>query len=387
MRVLTVTTNVTPGGGIEQFLLNIFSGLSTPDIENELCYCEREVGGLLPEFRAAGVTVWGCPSERNYRRFMQRFRAELKSRRAFDVVHCHMGNHAGPVLAVARRLGVPVRLAHYHNTHPGHRNDLLRRLYERWLRRMTLQSATGIIGCAWASMKYWYADRWDRDARISVVRYGVPYQDFAAADSRAAVRREFGIAAEAVVIGHVGGFRWQKNHAGLLRAARIAAGHRPSVRFLIVGDGGLRPEIEAQIRREHLEGTVVLTGLRRDVPRLLSAMDVLTLPSVREGHPVTLIEGQMAGLPIVASNIPSAYEAVAPVFHDYLRDPHDAAGLAEAFLSLADRVRREPGLREQARAFGAQFSVESSRRQMLAAWKYPGVVAPPDPCGWAGPQR
>ncbi len=123
----------------------------------------------------------------------------------------------------------------------------------------------------------------------------------------------------------------------------------------------------------------------RDVPRMLSAMDVLTLPSVREGHPVTLIEGQMAGLPIVASNIPSAFEAVAPEFHDYLRDPHDAAGLAEAMLSLSDRVRREPALRERARSFGSQFSVELSRQQMLAAWRYPGAVAPADPCGWAGP--
>jgi glycosyltransferase involved in cell wall biosynthesis len=114
-------------------------------------------------------------------------------------------------------------------------------------------------------------------------------------------------------------------------------------------------------------------------------MDVLTLPSVREGHPVTLIEGQMAGLPIVASNIPSAYEAVAPAFHDYLRSPHDATGLAEAFLSLADRVRREPALRSRAREFGRKFTVENSRLQMLAAWKVPGVVAPPDPCGWAGP--
>lgn len=385
MRVLNVTTYLQHGGGIESFLLNFYSGLTAPDLTHELCYCETEPGSLLPEFEKLGIRVWGCASQLNYRAFMKRFRAALRSRPRFDVVHCHMGNHAGPVLAVARELGVPVRLAHYHNTHPGHKNDFLRRLYERWMRRMVLREATRIIGCAWASLKYWYHDCWDRDPRMTVLRYGVPAQAFAAGGAREEVRREFGIAPDAPVVGHVGGFRWQKNHEGLLNAARHMAERRPDMRLLIVGDGTLRPQIEAQIARDRLERTVVLAGMRRDVPRMLSAMDILTLPSVREGHPVTLIEGQMAGLPIVASNIPSAYEAVAPVFHEYLRDPHDAPGLAEAMIALADRVRREPQLKDQARAFGNLFSVEASCQAMLAAWGYPGAVAPPDPCAWAGP--
>ena len=79
---------------------------------------------------------------------------------------------------------------------------------------------------------------------------------------------------------------------------------QPNVRFLLVGDGALRPEIEASARELGIEKNVVFAGARTDVPRLmLGAMDVFLFPSLREGLGLSVVEAQAAGLPCLVSEV------------------------------------------------------------------------------------
>ena len=93
---------------------------------------------------------------------------------------------------------------------------------------------------------------------------------------------------------------------------------------------------------------------------------------------MTLVEAQCAGVPVLASNLASTREAVAPAFHKYLQNPYDVSGLAEGIERLLSKAQSDPALGEQARAFGARFTMETSVQAMLATWQLPGVTRPDD---------
>lgn len=369
MRVLNVVGSLLLGGGIETALLRILRAAPRAGIEIDFCISGPSAPTLHHEFEQLGCGVWACRQGRDAFGFTRRFERELRARPAYDVVHAHVSNFSGPVLRAARRAGVPRRIAQYHNLAVGHANDWLRRLVERWLRRMVLREATGIAAITHAGLRHWFPREHERDSRMRVLRYGIDVGEFAAAaGARNEVRRELGVPPDAPVFGHVGRFVWQKNHATLIEVAARVVARLPAARFLLVGDGELRGEIEQQAAARGVREQVILTGVRRDVPRLLAAMDVLVFPSVVEGFGYCQLEAQAAGVPVVASRIATAPEAVAPVFHEYLREPRDADGLADAALELLARSRREPALAQAAREFAGEFTLQSAAEALLGIW-------------------
>ncbi|MGE0482438.1 MAG: glycosyltransferase, partial [Phycisphaerae bacterium] len=264
MRVLNVVGSLLLGGGIETALLRILRAAPRDGIEIDFCISGPSAPTLHHEFEALGCGVWACRQGRDPFGYMRRFRRALRTRPAYDVVHAHVSNFSGPVLRAARQAGVPRRIAQYHNLAVGHANDWLRRMVERWLRRMVLREATGIAAITQAGLRHWFPREHEHDPRMSVLRYGIDVAEFAAAaGERDPVRRELGVPQDAPVYGHVGRFVWQKNHATLIEAAARIAAQEPAARFLLVGDGALRGEIEQQAAALGLRERVIFTGVRR----------------------------------------------------------------------------------------------------------------------------
>ena len=114
------------------------------------------------------------------------------------------------------------------------------------------------------------------------------------------MRSELGLG-DALAVMHVGRMVYAKNHEFLLDAFRELLTAEPGARLVLIGDGELRPEIEAQAAGLPA-GSVLLLGTRTDIPRLLQAADVFAFPSRFEGMPVTMVEAQAATLPCIKSN-------------------------------------------------------------------------------------
>lgn len=386
MRVLNLISEFGAGGGIEAYLLRLFAAIDRTNLDIQVCHFAPRPGAWAERAEKLGVPVWGCTMGRNPYPFIRRLEAELHRRGPYDVVHTHPANLGGPALEAARRAGVPTRIAHYHNTRSGHNYDFKRRLYEWFVRRWVVRSATAIAGCSWAALEGFHPERWNRDPRMFVVRYGLPMDKFTAVRGRDEVRGEFNIPSDAAVVGHIGSFFEQKNHARLVQVAAEVVKQRPKTHFLLIGDGALRPAITQQVRELGIEKHVTFTGIRDDIPRLLSAMDLFTLPSLWEGYGIVLLEAQAAKLPVLVTQIPAAKEAVCPLFHEYFRDPLDVPGMSAAMLALLERALRDPTLGERASEFARRFTIEQSCEAMRAAWKLPGAQAPPDPAGFPAPR-
>ena len=121
-------------------------------------------------------------------------------------------------------------------------------------------------------------------------------------EKRSAIRKELGIKDNAFVVGHVGRFAKQKNHGFLINAFYELVKINPEARLILVGKGELENEIRAKVEELGLVDAVDFTGVRSDIPALLSAFDVFALPSLYEGMPNVVIEAQAAGLPCLVAD-------------------------------------------------------------------------------------
>lgn len=151
------------------------------------------------------------------------------------------------------------------------------------------------------------------------------------------------------VVGMVGRLAPQKAPEVFLRAFKRVVQVRPEVRAWVVGDGELRPEVEALARELGLGETIQFLGHRRDVPELLRAMDLVVLTSRYEGLPYTVLEAMAAGLPVVATRVPGTVDVVEDGTTGLLRPPDAPEEIAAAILSLLARPERARAMGEAGR--------------------------------------
>lgn len=130
--------------------------------------------------------------------------------------------------------------------------------------------------------------------------------------ARASVRAQLGVTGDQLVIGHVGRFSAVKNQAFLVDVLTAAVSCGEDAVLVFVGDGELRGKVEQKVQALGLSSRVRFLGLRDDVSRLMQGFDVLAFPSLHEGIPLTLIEAQASGLPVLASDKVSAEALVLP---------------------------------------------------------------------------
>ena len=176
-----------------------------------------------------------------------------------------------------------------------------------------------------------------------VIPNGRDLTRFTSGTHRDAVRAELALGQDTPVVGVVGRLETQKGHVYLLEAWTEVIRARPDARLLVVGEGSLRGELARQARDAHIAESVIFTGFRSDVPRLLDTVDVLALPSLHEGMPLTVIEAAAAGRPVVATAVDGTPEVVRDGETGYLVPPADPAALAKALLAVlgdADAARR-----------------------------------------------
>jgi glycosyltransferase involved in cell wall biosynthesis len=207
--------------------------------------------------------------------------------------------------------------------------------------------------------------------RVIAIPAGVPLDDFALPRGGADVLASVGLPPTAgPIVGSVAMFRGSKGHDHLLDAFARVHARRPSVRLVLVGDGGRRVWAEGLVRERGLADVVRFTGFRTDVPALLGIMDCFALASTRtEGVPQSLLQAAAAGVPLVASRIGGIPEVVEDGVTGLLVPPEDPAALATAI----ERVLADPaGAAARARAARKRceerFSRETSIGRLLALY-------------------
>lgn len=224
-----------------------------------------------------------------------KYRRQLKKlikENNFDIVHVH-GNSSTMVLelAVAKKCGVKVRIAHCHNSQC--KSMLRHKLLSPFFRK----SYTHAFACSKLAGDWIFGE-----GKFEVLNNGINSEHYKFnSDARNSVRAELGVDKD-IVIGHVGLFNDQKNHSFLLDAFEQLAKANGNVKLLLVGSGYNFDIIKSRVDASEYKDKVIFAGDSDRVPDLLSAMDVMVLPSKFEGLGLVLIEGQASGLNCIASD-------------------------------------------------------------------------------------
>lgn len=170
-------------------------------------------------------------------------------------------------------------------------------------------------------------------ARITVVPNGIELDRYEPTD-RAALRRTLGLDPSRRYVTIVARFHPVKDHATLIRAFHRVASEFADVDLLLVGDGPLRPALEAQIGQAGLDERVRLLGVRQDVADILRASNVFVLSSVSEAASITLLEAMASGLPVVVTDVGGNPELVRSDIDGLLVPRGDDARMAQALARL-----------------------------------------------------
>lgn len=222
-----------------------------------------------------------------------------------DVVHTHAAK-AGFVGRVAAWLaGVPVIVHTFHgHVFKGYFSPSRTRFFIL-LERLTARMTDSIITLSDGLRRELAEDyRIARKGRITVLPLGLDLDNFVHTPRKGGTfRAAWNIPVSAPLVGIIGRITPIKNHRLFLEAAVQVRKTLPDARFVIVGDGEIRAEIEAVVDQLHLREAVIFTGWQRDIAEVDSDLDMLVISSINEGTPVTVIEALAAGCPVVATAV------------------------------------------------------------------------------------
>lgn len=339
LTVLTVIDTLMTAGA-ETVATRIALGLDGSRFQSILCATRPSAPEHVAAARAMGVEVLELNRRSKFDVWRLRPLLRLLRGGSVDVVHAHKfaSNLWGALLVPRSRL--PVLLAHEHTwSYEG----MLRRVVDR---ELIARRAGAIVAVSPRDRVRMIELEGIPASKVVLIPNGIPDRPVG---DRTRARRELGLAPGDAVVGTVCGLRPQKELETALRALGRLAPHRPTLRFVIVGDGPERGRLE-RLAEELGVPTIFLGNRPNDeVPDLVAAMDVLVMSSRFEGMPLAVLEWMAAAKPIVASRVGGIPSMVEDEQEALLVPPRDHAAFAQAIGRLLDDPAERQRLGDAAR--------------------------------------
>jgi glycosyltransferase involved in cell wall biosynthesis len=290
----------------------------------------------------------------------------------FDVVHTHSAK-AGVLGRIAAHLaGVPV-VVHTPYSLPFRRelNQGARYWLYYFIEKMLGRWTDVMIATSKAEYREISASGIIDAEQIPLIHNCLDLENYAYQyDCRAASKRDLGWAENQLVVGTVARISPQKGIQTLLESARLVREQIPNVRFVVVGEGELRGEIEQRAQALGLNGTWTMVGQRDDYLRYLRAFDVFAFPSLWEGLPYAPIEAMAVGTPVVATSVVGTIDLVSHEETGLLVPARDETSMAQAIVRVLTDASLARQLAVRGRSFiETNFNAERPVEQTLDAYR------------------
>ena len=305
MRVLQVVPSMGHGG-IEHFLMNLYRAIDKSRVQFDFMYRVPYACAFDKEIESMGGRIYRCVDpDRNPMKSTRFYRGFFSEHPEIKAVHEHRSGCDGffGLMRSAKRAGVPVRILHSHSSQKGWAINPIKDITDAFNAPILDDFANIFIACSDVAATYLYG-RCKKASAECVVRpnaidLGTFTFDMMARDG---VRERYGIPDDSLVVGHVGRFVPEKNQSFLVDIIASLRSRGICVDALFLGDGPLRNEVEKKAAVHNVARHVHFAGIQDDTASHYSAMDVFCMPSLFEGLPVSCIEAQANGLPMVLSS-------------------------------------------------------------------------------------
>ena len=286
-------------GGIETFLRNLYKQFNHDEIQFDFV-TTYNCPVYKTELIASGALIYKVPSPKNFIGYylaIKRIIAENK----YSVVHINKNSGADLVpFLVCKKLGVPVVIAHAHNTKStvGKLADIFSCINRSRLDKY----ATHYFASSEEAAHWMFGKKFCEQNNVPLLKNAICLSDFSYhPDKRNEVRHRLAVI-DKFVVGHVGKFSGRKNHEFLLEIFKEIHARKPESVLLLAGTGPLVAQVQQKAHTLGIGDSVMFMGAQNNVNEYFAAMDAFVMPSLLEDLPVAAIEAQAAGLPVFLSD-------------------------------------------------------------------------------------
>ena len=310
MKKIVYFSHGLSANGIETFLVNVLEKLDKNKYDATVVIGIDEGIDCLHEQRVLdmGVKVYHAGDLDSIAKkyaYIKNVKNFLKKEK-FDIAHSNMDLLNGITLFLAKKCGVAKRICHAHTSKSQFKAEgtlakiimLVQKMYHKLMKHLILKNSTDYLACSSVAGEYFYNDR-----KYQLIYNGIDMSAYESAGSGTASGNIGFPTDKDHCIVSVGRISEVKNPIFALEIINELRKIRNDFRYIWVGAGELEGEVRTKISELGLEDTVILTGVRTDIPQILGCCDCFLMPSLFEGLPFSLVEAQAANLKCIVSDV------------------------------------------------------------------------------------
>lgn len=359
MKILYIN-NTMNIGGIESFLMNVFRNIDRDqhqitfltyndfkyDFEDEIL----KLGGKIIRI--------SNPNNVSILKHIKELYKAIKKEQP-DVLHCNTHLNSGYVLLAAKLAKIKIRICHSHSTSPALANNISKKIKLHIGRLLINTFSNKKIACSTEAGEALFGK-----TKFDIVTNGIEINKYKYNNKiKKEYRQQLKISEAELVIGHIGRLDTPKNHKYLLQIFNEVLKEKPDSKLILVGTGPLEQEIKKQTKKLKQEDKVLFLGNRNDVNLLLNCFDILVFPSIFEGLPVSLVEAQANGLPILASKNISKEIDITETINFLSIEENPKFWAKEILKTKTKRNNTEQKL------FNSNYSIQSTIKHLINIYK------------------
>ena len=289
VRVLMLFT-ILNRGGAEAMVMNYYREIDRSKVQFDFVVHREEKGDYEDEVTSLGGKIYRMMPLRpqNIGKYKRQIANFFDEHPEYQIIHGQCSESGYFFYKEAARRGIPVIIAHAHNSHV--KIDL-KWFFRTWMKYKMRPYLTHYFSCGEEASEWLFGKKLAQKAII--LKNAIDSRKYRFDEEvRNKKRKELELDNKTLTICHVGRFDKVKNHTFIVDIFAEVLKKHPDAQLLLIGDGELREQTEQKVKQMGLSEKVIFLGVRRDVNELLQAADAMVFPSLFEGLPVTLVEAQ-----------------------------------------------------------------------------------------------
>lgn len=269
------------GGGVESVVMNYYKNIDRNRIQFHFLCDEDSTDIPYEEIEKLGGKVIVIPPYQKLFKYQKELYRIFKENN-YKIIHSHINALSVFPLKIAKKAGVPIRIAHSHST--SNKKEWKKNILKMILRPFSKLYANNYFACTEYAGKWLFGKKVVERKELNVINNAIDLKKFEFNENtREDLRKELGIKEDVLVIGHVGRFMKQKNHEFLIDVFEKAIKQDDNIYLILVGQGPFEDKIKEMAKEKGIEDKILFLGQRNDVNKLYQAMDIFVLPSLYEG--------------------------------------------------------------------------------------------------------
>lgn len=294
IKVLMVAPNLRVSNGVTSFIMNYYRQVNHEEVQMDFAlYSDRE-SPYYDLIKRNGGEIFILPNINSLPEHLKSCRSILTNEK-YDIIHDNTLHISIPIMFMAKKLGVPVRILHSHSSRMG--ETCVKQLRNTLLRPVLRSLATDYLACSKTAGKMMFGRREFKVLPNVICAERFCFDDYIRENVRQKMKSN-----DKFVVGSVGRLAKEKNPFFAIDVFECLQKKISNAEYWWVGSGPLQEKVKAYVEKKGLQRCIRVLGSRDDVSDLYQGMDAFFLPSLFEGLPVTGVEAQAMGLPMVVSD-------------------------------------------------------------------------------------